>query len=335
MANECPLRPSPAVIEAILSAAATANLYPPSDTELREALGGFCGVAPESIIVGHGSGEILDLITRVLIGPGDEAILPSPCYAYFVREMRTYQGTPIFVPLGDGWSFDVDAILGAITDRTKLIFLCSPNNPTGNSWTEEGVRAVLDAGIPTIMDQAYLECGYSPSFTHLIASYRNVIVTRTFSKGFGLAGLRVGYGMGDPWLMNLLNSVRPPFTVSLVSLRASTAAVKDSVELERHRQFISSECDRLYQGLKMIPGIVPYPSEGNFVLFDVAGTGMTGPEVVAEIREHHILLRPMTALGLGQRYARVTVGTAEQNGRFLKVLRDVVAGRMVASTGTV
>jgi histidinol-phosphate aminotransferase len=324
MANECPLPPSPAVMRAIASAAATGNLYPPSDRELREAIGRFAGVPPESIVVGHGSGEIIDLITRVLVGPGDEAILPSPGYGYFVREVRIYQGTPVFVPLGEGWTFDVPAILAAITERTKLIFLCSPNNPTGNSWTEQEVRAVLDAGIPTIMDQAYLECGHSPSFAHLVSSYRNLIVTRTFSKGFGLAGLRVGYGIGDPWLTNLLHSVRPPFTVSLVSLRASTTAVNDPEELERHRQYISAERDRLYEGLKSIRGVVPYASDGNFILFDVGGTGMTAVEVVAAVREHQILIRPMTSHGLGQRHARVTVGTHERNTRFLEVLAEIV-----------
>lgn len=318
MSNECPIPPSPGVIAAALEALEAGNLYPHSGQELRVALARYCSVEPESLILGNGSTEILDLVTRALIGPGDEAVIAVPTYAFFETQTRLYGGVPVLVPLTDQpWAFDIDGILQAIGPRTKVVFLCSPNNPTGNGLSAKQLLAILDAGIPTVVDQAYLECGHSASFATLVAEHRNLVVTRTMSKGFGLAALRVGYGIADPWLVDVLLRMRIPFSLNLVGLKACLAAVNDPDYITLRQEFISGECQRLFTALQQVPDVVPFPSEGNFILMDISATRHTATEIVNSIHEEEILIRDMTAHRLRERHVRVTIGTKEQNDRFL------------------
>lgn len=324
MSNECPIPPSDAVRRAVDDAMAVGHLYPYSGQDLRAAIARYCDVAVESVVMGNGSTEILDVLTRIFVGPGDETIIPTPTYAFFGTQTQMCQGTPVFVPLTDAWDLDVDAVLAAVTPRTKMVFLCSPNNPTGNSWTVEQLERILAAGIPTVVDQAYLECGYASSFAPLVAEYPNLVTTRTMSKGFGLAALRVGYAIADPRLVDVVERVRIPFSISLMAIWGCLAAFDEPDELERRRRHISGEADRLYRGMRAMPGVTAYPSDGNFVLADISGTGCDVAKVVDAMLEHGILVRGMTAHRLRGSHVRVTVGTAEQNDRFLSLLPDVL-----------
>lgn len=320
MSNECPIPPSPAVRRAVDEAIAVGHLYPYSGQDLRAAIAQFCDVPVESVVLGNGSTEILDVITRILVGTGDETIIPTPTYAFFESQTRMCQGTPVFVPLTDTWELDVDAVLRAVTPRTKAIFLCSPNNPTGNSWSVEQLTRILATGIPTIVDQAYLECGYSESFAPLVAAHPNLVTTRTMSKGFGLAALRVGYAIADPALIDVIERVRIPFSISLMAIWGCLAAFGEPKELERRRRHISGEADRLYRSLQAMPGVTAYPSQGNFVLADISGTGCEVATVVDSMLKHSILVRGMSAHRLRGSHLRVTVGTQEQNDLFLALL---------------
>ena len=332
MSNELPLPPSDAVVRAAMDAMSVVNLYPYSGEDLRAALAGLAGVRPASLVLGNGSTEVLDVLIRILVGPGDEAIIPTPTYAFFESQTRLNLGTPVFVPLTSTWALDVPAILQAVTSRTKAIFLCSPNNPTGNSWTGGEVRAILEAGVPTIIDQAYLECGYAESFATLVESHPNLVVTRTMSKGFGLAALRVGYAIGDPWLIDIVQRVRIPFSISLMAIWACLAAVNEPDELERHRVYISTERDRMHAALQGLRGVTAYRSDGNFVLVDISGTGRTALEVVEATRDEGILIRAMNAHGLQGSHVRITVGTKAQNDRFLAVFPVALGLESVAPT---
>ncbi|HXG40382.1 MAG TPA: histidinol-phosphate transaminase [Candidatus Limnocylindrales bacterium] len=326
MSNECPLPPDDVVLEAAASAMREANLYPHSGWELRQALAAFAGVDADSILLGNGSTEVLDVVARTFITPGDEAVIPVPTYAFFETQVRVNGGIPVLVPATPDLGFDVPAILAAITPRTRLIFLCSPNNPIGRSWTDDEVVTVLGAGIPTVIDQAYLECGYGRSFAPLVARYPNLIVTRTMSKAFGLAGIRVGYGIADPAVIDLLLRVRIPFSISLVAIRAALAALSDPEILERRRRYISEERERLFAALQRLPGVVPWPSEGNFITIDVTATGRSSVEYVDDARAEGLLLRRVTAHRLDGQYVRVTIGTREENDRFLAVFTRGVPG---------
>jgi histidinol-phosphate aminotransferase len=326
MSNENPLPPDEVVIDAALGALREANLYPNSGWELREALAEFAGVDSASLILGNGSTEILDVVTRTFITPGDEAVIPVPTYAFFETQVRLNGGKPVLIPALPDLGFDVPAIVAAVGPKTKLIFLCSPNNPIGRSWTETEVEAVLATGVPTVIDQAYLECGYGPSFALLIARHPNLIVTRTMSKAFGLAALRVGYGLADPEVIKLLLRVRIPFSVSLVAIHAGLAAVRDPRILETRRRYISEERERLFAALLPLPGVVPWPSETNFITIDVTGTGRSSADYVDDARAEGILLRRMAAHRLDGQYVRVTIGTHEENDRFLDVFSRGIPG---------
>jgi histidinol-phosphate aminotransferase len=226
----------------------------------------------------------------------------------------------------DDFRFDVPAVLAAVNERTKVIFLCSPNNPTGNSWTEDELEMVLATGVPTVVDQAYLECGRAPSFAGLVARHPNLIVTRTMSKAFGLAALRLGYGIASPGLVDAFLRLRIPFSVSLVALRAGLAAMEHPEELEERRAFISDERERVMAALLDMPGLKPFPSEGNFILIDVSRTGRTSGEIVEFAKRENMLLRAMTAHRLKDAFVRVTIGTVAQNDRFVDVFARAIAG---------
>lgn len=330
MSNEYPFLPSPAVLAAAHQALERVNLYPYSGEDLRRALAEFAGVPVESVILGNGSTEILDVAARTFIGPGDEAVIHVPTYAFFETQTRLCGGEPVLVPMGSGWEFDVDAVVGAVTPRSKAIFLCSPNNPTGRSWTVAELERILATGVPTIVDQAYLECGYSTSFAPLVATHSNLVVTRTMSKAFGLAALRVGYGIADAALIDVFLRVRIPFSLSLIALWAGLAALRDPADLEARRRYISEERERVLDGLRAIPEVTAYPSDGNFVLIDVARSGRTNGGIVGTIRREGILLRAMTSHRLRDTHVRVTIGTREQNDRFLaafpRALREPASG---------
>jgi histidinol-phosphate aminotransferase len=331
MSNECPLPPDQVVIDAAVSAMREANLYPNSGWELRDALAERSAVPSTSVILGNGSTEIIDVVTRTFIAPGDEAIIPVPTYAFFETQVRLNSGVPLLIPALPDLGFDVAAVLAAIGPRTKLIFLCSPNNPIGRSWTQAEVETVLEQGIPTLIDQAYLECGYGQSFAPLVARYPNLIVTRTMSKAYGLAAMRLGYGIADPAVIDILLRVRIPFSISLIAIRAGLAAVADPRILEERRRYISDERDRLFAALQVMPGVDPWPSEANFITIDVTATGRTSTAYVEDARGEDILLRRMAAHRLEGQYVRVTIGTHEENDRFLDVFRRGVPGALDAS----
>ena len=325
MSNECPLPPSPSVIEAARTALEVCNLYPNSGEDLRAAAGAFAGVPADHVILGNGSTEILDVITRTFVDDGDEVVIHVPTYAFFETQARIHGGRPVLVPLRDDFGFEPAALVAAVTDRTKAIFLCSPNNPTGNSWTIDELQEVLAAGVPTVVDQAYLECGYATSFAPLVVEHPNLIVTRTMSKAFGLAALRLGYGVAHPALIDTLHRVRIPFSLSLVALRAGSAAFAHPDELEERRRYISDERERLFTALQTMVGVHPHPSDGNFILIDITGTGLTAGQIVEAAKREGVLLRAMTAHRLEGGFVRVTIGTVEQNDHFLEVFESAIA----------
>jgi histidinol-phosphate aminotransferase len=322
MSNECPLPPPQVVMDAVMDALRDGNLYPNTAWELRDALAERNRVPAPSVMLGNGSTEVIDVVVRALIEESDEAVIQVPTYAYFETQVRLQGGTPVLVPLRPDHGFDVDAMLASINDRTKLLMLCSPNNPTGNSISRADLERLLASGLPVVVDQAYVECGYAEAFAPLVERHPNLMVAHTMSKAYGLAALRVGYLVADPRFIDLLLRVRIPFSIGLLSARGCLAAVRDPDMLEERRSYISTERERLLEALRAMPALTPFDSQGNFILIDVSRTGRTST-AIAEFcrREGLVLLRAVTAHGLGDGHIRVTVGRHDENDLFLELIR--------------
>ncbi|HWC51791.1 MAG TPA: histidinol-phosphate transaminase, partial [Nitrospira sp.] len=272
--NENPLGPSPKALAVIPEGVATLHRYPDGGAfSLRESLANRWKVTADQVIVGNGSDEILGLLARTFLSPGDEAVMADHTFVIYRMEVMAAHGKAVVVPLVQ-WRHDVKAMTAAITERTRLIFICNPNNPTGTMVSAEEVAQLL-ARVPehvvVVFDEAYFEYVRSSQFPDSMAYVRqgrNAIVLRTFSKIYGLAGLRIGYGVTTPEIANFLNRVRPPFNANSLAQRAALAALDDDEHVAKSRAVNQAGMEQVVSGLRGL-GLAPIPSEANFVYFDV------------------------------------------------------------------
>ena len=327
MSNENLLPPSKAVMDAVLEAARLGNLYPGSSEQLRKRLAEKEGLEPDQVILGNGSTDVINFTINTFVAPGEEVIIPVPTFSMYEARLRFHGGMPVLVPLTPAPNFywDIPAILAAVTDKTRLIVVCSPNNPTGNQIAEADLRCLLETGIPVFIDEAYYELEDVPrSWAYLIKEYPNTLVSRTMSKAYGLAGFRVGYVYASPEIASYLNRVRFPWNVSLVAIAAALAALDDEEDQRLKRNNTLEGRQQLMDDINRIPGLRAYPSEGNFVLFDASILEKTSTQIRDDIIARGIFIRPMSPHHMKEGYVRVTVGTPEQNRRFIQVLNDYV-----------
>jgi histidinol-phosphate aminotransferase len=310
--NENTEPPSPRVRDALERAYLDANLSPPTRPPLRHALAERYGVGVERVLVGAGSTELIDATLRTFVRAGDEVVLPRPSWPVFRRRLAALEARIVEVPLvADEWTFayDVDALLGATTKQTKLLVVCTPNNPTGNALTLDDVRRCADAGPPLLLDAAYADFDEDVDITPIIHESDRIVLTRTFSKAYGLAGLRVGYALGDATVLDYVDRfLVPGSSVSSASLHAAVAALEDEAHRRRQIERIRSERTRLIAELRD-RGVRAYDSKGNFVAVE-APDGARG--LAAAILEHGVVVRVMD-----ERLVRVTVGRREENDALL------------------
>jgi histidinol-phosphate aminotransferase len=325
MSNESPFAPSERVVAAIVDAARRGNLYPSGASALRGKLGRREGFDAGHVTLGAGSTELIDMVIRTFVGPGEEVILSVPTFSMYESRTRAVGGTPVMVPLTDDNEVDIGGIVSAVTERTKLLFLCTPNNPTGNALDETCVRRILGLGLPTVIDEAYHEFSdEGGTYAHLLSEYPNAIVLRTFSKAFGLAGLRLGYALAHPTLTRLLGRVKLPWNVSAITIAAASAAIEDVEELEARVRRVRAGRDFLVRELGRIAGIDVVPSEGNFVLVDAARCGVATEGLVQGMLNEGVLIRSLAAHHAEHGLVRVTVGDEAQNRRCVEAMRRVV-----------
>jgi histidinol-phosphate aminotransferase len=331
MSNESPFGPSPRVLQAIMGAATKGNLYPTSAPDLRGRLGRREGLDEQHVILGAGSTELIDLVMRTFVAPGEEVVINVPTFSMYEARTRTAGGIPVLVPLNDGSEIDVRRIISSVTERTKVVFVCTPNNPTGNRMEESAIRRVLGLGLPTVIDEAYHELGEtSESLSYLLAEFPNAIFLRTFSKAFGLAGMRMGYSIAHPTVIRLLSRVKIPWNLSSLTIAAASAALDDVAEQDDRLRRLREGRAYLMRELSSIPHIVALPSEGNFVLLDVAGRGVSSDTVVAAMLKRGIMVRSLSTHHAGKSLVRITIGTEEQNERAVEVFRHAVASHPAA-----
>ena len=319
--NENPLGPSPKAMAVINEGVATLHRYPDGGAfRLRQAIADRWKVSAEQVILGNGSDEILGLLARTFLSPGDEAVMADQTFVIYKMEVMAAHGKAVLVPLVQ-WRHDVMSMAAAITERTRLLFLCNPNNPTGTMVSGDEVARLL-ARIPEhvviVFDEAYFEYVRSSAFPDSMAYVkqgRNAIVLRTFSKIYGLAGLRIGYGVTTPEIANLLNRVRPPFNANSLAQRAALAALDDDEHVANSRAVNQTGMDQVVTGLRTL-GLAPIASETNFVYFDV---GRDGRRIFDALLRLGVIVRHIEG-----RMIRVTIGQTEENTTFLAALGQVL-----------
>ncbi len=320
--NENPNGPSPKAVAAAMAALKQGELYPDGGCfALRQKLAARHGLDPAQFVVGNGSNEILELLGHVFLRPGDEVVMGNPAFVVYKLVTLLFGGRPVEVPLKQ-WAHDLPAMAAAITPRTKLVFVASPNNPTGATNRAEDLLAfarALPEHVVFAFDEAYAEyLDQPPDLRPLIAEGRKVIGLRTFSKIFGLASLRVGYGYASPALAALLNRVRQPFNVNAIGQAAAIAALDDAAFAARNAADNRAGLAQLGAGLRAL-GLETAPSQANFLLVRVGDGG----RVFAALQQRGVIVRPVKPYGLPE-WIRVTVGTAGQNERFLRELAAVL-----------
>jgi histidinol-phosphate aminotransferase len=330
--NENPVGPSPAVVEAIMQNAPKINLYPDGDCfYLKAALAAHLGVTRDHLIVGNGSNELLELVLRALLQPGDETVSAAGAFVVYDLSTRAMGGRAVQVPMKKH-AHDLAAMARAVTDRTRVVFVANPNNPTGTAVGAREFGRFLDdipAEVMVVVDEAYYEyvdLRSYPDTLKMVADGRdNLVVLRTFSKAYGLAGLRVGFGVAAPPVVAALNKVRQPFNVNLLAQVAALAALAD----QEHVRKVVSLCRRERRRLEKAfaaASLEFVPSQGNFILVRV---GHGARETYRSLLSRGVIVRPMGGYGYPD-WLRVTVGLPEENDRFLRELADLTAPKTSA-----
>jgi len=319
--NENPLGPSPAAVEAVRGVLGGLHRYPDgSGTALREAIAARLKVAPNRVILGNGSDEVVDLLAKAFLTAGDEAIMATPTFGVYRIAVLANQGRPIEVPLRAG-RHDLDAMAAAVTPRTRLLVVCNPNSPTGTAMTRREVTAMLERlpeRVVVVCDHAYEDYAVSADFPQtasLLESDRPVVVLRTFSKIYGLAGLRIGYGVGPADLVGMLNRIRLPFNASTVAQAAAVAALGDEAHVRASRMVNAAGKTYLTQAFARL-GLVCDPTEANFLYVDV---GRDGRAVFERLLRHGVIVRHLEGTRL-----RITIGLPEENQRCMAALERVL-----------
>lgn len=327
-ANENPLGTSTAALAARAAAVEPSRYPDPGSTALREALGTLHGIDPARIVLGTGSDELLNLAAQGYAGPGDEVLFSRFSFAVYDIAARRCGAMPVEAPDRD-YGSDVDALLAAVTERTRVVFLANPNNPTGTYLPASEV-ARLHAGLPAdvlfVLDQAYAEYLTPEQDDHglaLAATHDNVLVTRTFSKIYGLAGERIGWATGAAGLIDTLNRIRGPFNVTNSGQAMALAAVADQQFVAASRQHNAAELDRFTAAIEALGnhGLRAVPSKANFLLVLFEGA-LTAEAAYNGLAARGFIVRWLPNQGLGHAL-RITIGTAEQMNAIAAALRDM------------
>jgi histidinol-phosphate aminotransferase len=319
--NESPLGPSPLALKALREGIDGLNRYPDGSCYyLSNLLSEKLGVKPDAILFGNGSNELIELAARTFMSPGDEAIMAHPSFVVYPTITQASGCRSIVVPLKEN-RHDLEAMADKITDRTKIIFIANPNNPTGTINTEPEMNSFMKRvpdNVLVIIDEAYFEyvtsSEYADSMEYLDED-RPLLVLRTFSKIYGLAGLRIGYGISDPSIIEEMNKVRQPFNVNSLAQRAAIAALEDIEHIKEAKRLNEEGKKYLYSEFASL-GIEYIPTEANFIFIILKDD--TAPQLYNNLLKEGVIIRPM-----GERALRVTIGLPDENKRLVEALKKI------------
>lgn len=322
--NESALGPSPKAVAAMQAELANTHVYPDGGAWLlRNRIAEHYGLERDQVIVGNGSNEILEFVGHCFLHSGNSAVFSRHAFVVYKLVSVLFGTRQIEVPMADGLVHDLDAMLAAIDGDTRVVFLCNPNNPTGTMVEPAAIEAFV-AAVPedvlVVIDEAYAEIALAPmpDSLGLLARHPNVLISRTFSKAYGLAGLRLGYALGAPELIRALQQARQPFNTNLLAQVAGTAALDDQAFVDEQKTLYQAGKAQLEAGCEAL-GLAYIPGFANFMLIEVRdGAAMTNA-----LQAQGVIVRPMGGYGLPS-YLRVTFGTKEQNSRFLDTLATLL-----------
>jgi len=325
--NENPEGPLPAVIAAVTAAAAGVNRYPDGSCfELTHALAGMLDVDPKALILGNGSNEILDMLIRALVTPGENVVYSTKSFVVYplTTQIHFECGRP--VEIGSNFRYDLPAMAAACDEKTKLLIVCNPNNPSGTYNTRDEFEALLDSvprHVIVVVDEAYYEYVVAedyPQTLPMLAEHPNLVLLRTFSKIHSLAGLRVGYGVGHPDLIGELHKTREPFNVNMLAQVAAIACIGEAdavaVRARHNREWL----EELDSGLREL-GLETVPSQTNFILVPCPGRAA---ELTRALLLLGVIVRPMRGFGFGDDAIRISVGLPDENRRCLAALKEIL-----------
>jgi histidinol-phosphate aminotransferase len=319
--NENPLGPSPEALKVIAGCLGDLNRYPDgSGYYVKRALSAALSVSDDEIILGNGSNELLDIAARTFLSPGDEAVMAAPSFVVYCMAVQGTGGRAVQVPLKN-YAHDLEAMAAAITPKTRMIFIANPNNPTGTINRKDEFDRFMErvtGDMLVVLDEAYYEyvtdSEYADSMKYL-HSEKNVLILRTFSKIYGLAGLRFGYGISKKEILLDMNRLREPFNTNSIAQKGAIAALSDSAHVERSRKVNEEGKKYLYQELDAM-GVACVPTEANFIYIPVDDSALVNDNLL----RLGVIIRPM-----GPKAIRVTIGLPEENRRFIEALKKIRA----------
>ncbi len=323
--NENPLGPSPMALAAIQQTAENLHRYPNSDSyDLCHHLASLFNISCENIVLGNGSDELITMLARVLLQPGDEAILPEPSFLFYEIVIKSAGALPVGIPLKTGIP-DLEGMLSHISPQTRLVFITNPHNPTGSLITKDALDAFVDAlplNVVLVVDEAYIEFVRDrnrPNSLDYLKSDKTVVGLRTFSKAYGLAGLRIGYGLMPVHFAELLHRVRQPFNVNSLAQAAAIAALKDQEFLQKTVRHVYDEMEFIYSALDEL-GLKYFRSSANFLMINVK---KNADQIFEDLLRQGIIVRSMTSYGYPD-CIRANVGLHQENVRFIAALAKAV-----------
>jgi histidinol-phosphate aminotransferase len=299
--------------------------YPDDGFVLKQALAKYHGVDTDQITLGNGSNDVLELVARAFVTAEHQIVFSAHAFAVYPLITQAIGAEAIVIPARD-WAHDLEAMLTAVTDRTRLVFVANPNNPTG-TWSDRKSLRILLESIPEqviiVVDEAYFDYVADPDYPNCIdwlKLFPNLVVTRTFSKAYGLAGLRIGYSVSQPEVADLMNRVRQPFNVNSIALKTAVAALDDREHIEKSIKVNTRGMQQLTQGFDSM-GLHYIPSKGNFVCVDLQQSGM---DIYNLLLKQGVIVRPIDNYGMPN-HLRITVGLEEENAKFISVLAKILS----------
>jgi histidinol-phosphate aminotransferase len=327
--NENPMGPSPKAMAAVEKEISKISQYPESGLgDLKEEISNYSRVTPEQVIIGgDGADEIIEILGKTFMDPGCEFIVALPSYMYYEYTLQTYEAVPAYARWDvEKNELDVQSVLNAISEKTRLIFLCTPNNPTGGLINKKDIKTILEATAAlVVVDEAYFEFSLADN-VELLDDYSNLFIMRTFSKVLGLAGMRIGYGLSNPKIIEYMHRAKPVFSLTKLSHAAALATLRDPDYIKASTELSIASREFLYEEISKIDNIRIFPSKSNYLLMDIRKTGMNAAQLSKKLLKKGIIVRDCTSFkGLDEYWIRASVGTLEDDEKFVKILKELVS----------